>query len=593
MDREIALEPNWILWPDTPAGPNRDLVRLLSLTTGADWNLPATDFRVREAPASGERGGLALVDADALARRGLFSAREALFRGRRLVPFARPGGAVPLEAIALCANGAAPVVPATGADARDPTALLVAVAPDGDAVVRARRAVTGSEVWNTIPNPDGSPAPNSALAPSLAPPDPSPASSRASSAGTEGRILLIEYPPPAGSRWSRFWLLGAGWPAVRGSAGSPLVISPVTGGVGGLVPAREAARLLLRPTTFRWTPADGLVRREADRWLGPASSPVPILLVVLAGLAAAGWGLSEVARDRRDARADLAARAAFALPGAVLASPLLSSGFGPGFWPLSTALLLAGALGLATGFRRWWGASAELALLGALGTLAAGFAGPLHPWSGVLRDLPGAVSPERLGAMALYPAVAGAATRRGEGLLWFAVRLASVAAVAATVWVRPEIAFAPLLGLLAGQGVVGLATLPAAATLPAGLLRLRVGGLDWRPNGLVREWPPSPDVNLWWSPATLLSPPALLALFAVAFGGMTLAPYTIFRLRRTLQAPPSDLTGVERGGPGAAGLWAAAGLFAASLLTPEWMPGGLVAGVAALPLLLSSARATS
>ncbi len=554
MDREIALEPNWILWPPTPEStpanasetPNRDLVRLLSLTTGADWNLRATGFR-----AIPRDGGFLLLDRAELAARGLFAARARLLAGRRLVPLARPGGALPLEAIALCATGDDPVRPATDADLRSARTLLVALAPDGDAVVRARRAIAGSELWNA-----------------------------ARPAAGGGRILLVESPPPAGSRWSRFWTLGRGWPATG--------VSPVAGGVPGLLPARDAARLLTRPETFAWTPSERLLRREPDRWLAPAASALPILLVVLASLLASAWGLFEVARDRRDPRADLAARAAFALPAAILASPLLSASFGPGFWPLAAALLLAGALGVGALARRWWGRSAELGLVALLGLLATLFAGPFHPWSGVLRDLPGGVSPEALGAAALYAAVAGGATRRGEGLLWFAVRLGAVAAIALALRTRPETAVAPLLGLLAGEGLLTPVALPAAALLPPGLVRLSRAGVDWRPDGLVREWPAPPDVNLWSHAALLLSPPAVLFALACALGAMTLAPYAGFRLRRALAFP-----GSLRPNPGLAGLSAAAFLAAAGLLTPEWLSGALLAAAGALPLLLADARGAS
>ena len=523
MDREIVLEANWILWPHDPG--LGDLSRLLSLTTGVDWRLPDSLFRVRR-----EGGGFVLLQRAELDARGLFAARRDVLPGRRLIPFGRPSGAVSPSAIALTESGESAVRAATPEDLRDKNAVILATAPDGDAVVRARDT-------------------------------------------SLGRVILVEYPPRPGESWTRFWELGRGWREGQ---------SPVFRGVGGLIPAREVPRLLTRPESFAWTPSDRLLRREADRWLPVARVPWATWLVVLGALGAGLAFLVEVARDRRTARADTLGLFALGLPAAILLSVISGASIGPAFVPLNVgAAALALGLATVTVARVFWRArpGARLTVLATLGLLAATFASPVAPWSGALRDLPGGLSPETFGATALYAAVAVGSTRDTEGFLWAIPRGLVALATAYALLVAPEWAFVPLLGGLAGEGwtppPVGL----VALALPAGLARLR-GGLDWHAQGLHVARPDGPVVNLWLAFSWVLSVPTLVFAFAAAFAAMTAPRYVGYRVRRA-----SVLRGL-----GASVLRAAAGLALASVLTPALWPAVLIVAAGGVVILLGEAR---
>ena len=441
------------------------------------------------------------------------------------MPLSRPGGALAIQAIALTSDGADPVRGATEADLRDPRALIVAVTPTGEAIVRARHLTTG-------------------------------------------RVLLIET-PPAGRLWSRFYLYGEGWPPDA---------SPRFNGVPGLIPAREVPRLLTRPASFAWMPRAPLLYREADRWLAPARSGFATWGLVLLSLGAGGMALFELATERRRLGTSVAVWIALAFPAAVLLSPWLAAGFGPEFAPLAVFVILA-AFGLsAWALSRRGGERTALALISAIGVMAAGWAGPLHPWSGVLRDLPGGLSPEAAGAAALYAATGIAATRDGEGPLWALARVANLGGLIGLGFHAPPLAFTVPLGWAAGLSALPVTVWPAIAALPAGLARLLSGGIDFRPDDLARESPVIPVMNLWRAAAFFLSLPTLLFGFAVGFAALTSAPYAGYRLRRV------------RHGPGWATLVAAGGYAAACALSPELWPGALVLLAGGLPLFVADAR---
>jgi hypothetical protein len=87
---------------------------------------------------------------------------------------------------------------------------------------------------------------------------------------TQGRVLVVEYPPSGETFWSRAWLLNrTAWPN-----GLPeWVADPIP----GLVPAEHLGELLMRPQRFAWkTPPSHWL--GANRWLKSFQTIRPIWL---------------------------------------------------------------------------------------------------------------------------------------------------------------------------------------------------------------------------------------------------------------------------------------------------------------------------
>ncbi len=90
-----------------------------------------------------------------------------------------------------------------------------------------------------------------------------------------GRILVVEYPVPAGQNLSRYWTFGKGWPERR------LPIFSETG-LPGMVPARRVADWLIHPQTATWTQNNAGEWGGANRWRERAQSTGPVVLVIWA-----------------------------------------------------------------------------------------------------------------------------------------------------------------------------------------------------------------------------------------------------------------------------------------------------------------------
>lgn len=235
----------WVEWG--PEDPSPTGNRLLALLSGRYLSGEATDYAFRPVGAGRWRA----MNAESLRQRGYLAAKTQ--RLRRLVTvLSGHDGNVTTSTLALGVreNGEVRVV---SPDGKWPGAdLLVAEAVSWDEMAALEKRTTGP-------------------------------------------VMVVEYPVPAGQRWSRVWLRGKAWVDYP----EQLPIFDRTGRTPGLIPAHEVGKMLVEPEAVKW-------ETKPDRWTGANrwmeqvrtfGAPVRILWAVVA-IALSIWGVRLIADDR-------------------------------------------------------------------------------------------------------------------------------------------------------------------------------------------------------------------------------------------------------------------------------------------------------
>jgi hypothetical protein len=481
--RGLYVEDAWVRWPRAEGATGN---RLLSLLTGEDWRGDPADYRFTQSGRdTWQAGNLAR-----LKERGYLDAKipaAALVLG--------PGRS--RDVLLLAADEAAPVKPYGLEDKWPEGRLMVAQAGGWDDVAAIER-------------------------------------------GTQGRVLVLEYPPLEGDEVSRAWLRGNAWPQGRtnlaGTAVPALPEYKATGGIPGLIPAWEIGRLLTGSQEPKWVADPGPRWPGADRWVRYVRE-VGMGARALLGLAAFAlllWGVRLVSDERRSRSYFTGIFAlALAIPVIVLAGSLTRLG-GMAAWPVAFPVvgvaLGAIAAGLYFASRRWlplthrlWPVALAAALASAIGEADySALSGPLD-----LAPRPVAAEPMGLMLAGVLVLVAGA---RGERLA-MGIGLGVAAGVALT-GMAAGFALLPLLAVLAAhrrfRWWMGLALVPFTEGMQA-LLR---GGAVYREGGLLRVLSDRAAFDIAPVVRFLISPALLLGVLALGSAWVFSPAFATHQIRR-------------------------------------------------------------
>jgi hypothetical protein len=350
-----------------------------------------------------------------------------------------------------------------------------------------------------------------------------------------GKALVVEYPPPPGRRWSHYWLRGRDWPRLLPTLSSV--------GVPGLVPAREAGNLLLRPDRFVWREDDTGNWGGANRWLVFLGYVTPLTISIAAFVAAifAGFACYLVSTEERAPFAAFVLRCLILAPAAFLLSGNVTRVAGQGgylLWLLCSFLglvLVAGAAGPLV--RKIVPHSQPLLPVFLVGLAATLFSPPLWTiYSNVLGLNPQPVSPEAAGAVFGYLVGVlafgrGSWLMRGVGLAVFGFGFLQPAWWVNGIW---PFAILPLVALIVGEGYFRRWMLAALAVIPLADLRLAQHGFVWAPGDLFPNAASREAVNLARYLEFLLSPIVFGSLALALVVGMFSERYLFHELRRTL-----------------------------------------------------------
>ena len=516
----------WIRWPVDQAGLNN---RILSLACGVDLQAEGADMGFRLLP-----GG------DRISRNGARLAARGFFEARR-----RYLGEVRTSAV-LGENGTV-----------SPSVLILAL-DSPETQIRPRRlpevagkgglVVAEANSWDDVDR---------------------------IARGVSGRTLVVEYPPDGTDGWSRYWKRGP-WPV-----GAPTERNL---GIPGLVRARRALALLVRPETFEWQTTDVGHWGGANRWLehGHGIGEDVLLLWAVLGALVLAWAFAQVMNeDRGPFVSELLVLVALSPAALVLGGSLARFG-GLEAWPIWLSLawvaLYGGVRLLNLLFRTTLPEAHPLLPVCLVGLLTLTLFDPL--WS----DLSGRfgridvdVSGPALGACLAY-LTGSAAFARGR---WFGRGLVLAALVYGVVahpwWVAGHSAFVvlPAVAWAASEGLFRPPLLFVCALLPSGLWRMAHEGVVWGVGDLRAFADEARATNLWLDAAFLISPLWVGTLIFLATLGLVGNRFLAYRLGRLLRHDPR-LRAIP---------WAAAATLALSVTEPLALPAAPVVGLGGLLVL--------
>lgn len=478
----------WTLWPpeDGVGGSNR----MLSLLTGIDW-AGGSDGLV-----FGLKDGRYVTPAlKKLRSIGYFTARDRIVPGRSIAVASAEGFAPPI-ALFLALDGRSPQVIPLSTKQEWPAGVAFAEVDSWDAVA----AITHK-------------------------------------AG--GRVMVVEYPPPAGQRWSRYWLRGEGW-STRLPAWSPW-------SVPGLIPASQTGNLLLHPNRFAWADNDAGNWGGASLWLSFVNYTSPLTLAILGFLTAffAGCTIYLISIEERSRLASTVLKYLTLLPASILLAGRVTAAFGPsGFviWLLGCFLVLvvtAQVLGVAVG--KAFPGTHEMFAMMIVGFTATAASAPLWSlYSNVLGANPLPLSPEAAGALFGY-LVGVCALGRGAGpARWIGRILAALTFAWGLAfnpwWVAGQWPFVllPLIALFIGERLFRLWMLPIFFLLPLVDGRFVRYGMVWAPGNLYPSYGQSAAVNLARHAEFFISHGFLGTLIITGGLSIFVERYLFHEMRRTL-----------------------------------------------------------
>jgi hypothetical protein len=478
----------WIQWP--PANGNGEN-RLLSLTTGVDWLGEADDFTFRplQPPSKWIAENYAAIRA-----RGHFDAQRDYLGRSKLIAIWGQDGQVHRAILGLCLQ------PGTdNVEVFDPNGPL----PTGGVLVFEARD------WNDV---------------------------AAISKKVGGPTMVIEFPPAPGSRLTHAWFYG------RWQAGLPTMADV---GVPGLIPARRALELLIRPADAKWEAEDLGPYGDARRWLEHVrfSGPTAIGIVAFLGAYIIGCAVYYILKEERAPIACWMLRAFYLCPSALVLGGQLTHWLGIANWMFAMAAAIALTL-------IWWGVVV---------VLTRRFAPSAHPlwrdsmaglvlmaatppsWSFLNPVLFGGVRPlsgEAAGALLMY--LTGAlCLGEASALARWASRVLCVALVAWGValnpwWVsgEPGMVLLPLVALLACEGKLGWPAIAALAVVADPTFRAIRHGLTYAPGGLLPTYGAREALNVAQHLAFVISIPLVLFVGSVAMLGSAGDRFLFHKMRR-------------------------------------------------------------
>ena len=513
----------WIRWPADQAGLNN---RILSLACGVDLQAESADMGFRLLP-----GGARLSrNGGRLAARGFFEARET-YRGDLLtsVVLGENGTVSPGVLLLALTSPEETLRPRTLSEVAGKGGLVVAEANGWDDVDRIAR-------------------------------------------GVGGRSLVVEYPPDGTDGWSRFWKRGP-WPV-----GAPTERDL---GVPGLIRARRALALLLRPETFEWQTTDVGHWGGANRWLehGHGVGEDVLLVWFLTAALVFAWAFAQVMNEDRgpfvsEVLVVLAlSPAAFGLAGGIARLGGLEG------WPLWISLATLALYGVARllsyVLRQTHPEAHPLLPACLLGLLVMTFFDPLwSDLSGRFGRLDVEMPSLALGAFVAY-LTGAAAFARGRGFgraLIFGVLV--LGATAHPWWIdgHPAFLVLPAVAWAASEGLFRPALLLVVACLPTGLYRMVKEGVAWNPGDLPFFADQAGATNLWRDAVFLISPLWVGTLLFLATLGLVGNRFLAYRLGRLLRHDPR-----LRALP-----WVAAATLALGVTEPLAVPAAPIVGFGAL-----------
>lgn len=486
VDERAIVHGEWILWPAATDGN-----RLLSLLSGLDWQGTGHELEFTAGP-----GGSLSTDFKGLSATGYFTARARIV-DRPTVALESHGQSAGPLAMLLSLDGHSPapeIVPLGGKWPSD--ALVVAQANTWDQVAEiVQRA--------------------------------------------RGRVLVIEYPPPAGKRWSQAWLQGANWP--RGLATWSAFDVP------GLIPASEVGNLLLHPDTFDWRPNDTANRGGANRWIAFVSYASPLTLSILgfSSIFFAGCAVYLISKEDHARVAGTVLKYLLLLPATVIMAGSLTRQLGYDgviLWLAGTyGVLVFASLVLGGIFRQAFPRAHPLLGISLVGFMATVASSPLWSmYSNVLNPNVLPIAPEAAGAVVGYLTAICAFSRGAGSAAWMARGLAVLTlawgVAVPTWWVSGQWPFAllPLVALIAGEGWFRLWMLPVFAAAPAlntGALR---HGFVWAPGNLYSNLSQLGGINLARDAEFFTSFGFVSAALIVGALALFVEKYFFHEIRRTL-----------------------------------------------------------
>jgi hypothetical protein len=481
----------WILWP--PNEHTGASNRPLSLLTGLDWAGTGNElvFGIRD------RRYVSAAFSK-LQKKGYFIARQTVV-DRPSMAAANPSGVTPAVALLLAMDGRGPQVNPLSLYDRWPKRGIAFAEADG---------------WESV-------------------------AAIVFKAG--GRVLVIEYPPPAGRRWSRFWTRGQGWRS------SQLPVWPKWQ-IPGLIPASQAGNLLLNQKKFDWVPNDSGNWGGAGKWLEFIATAGPLVVASFGFLIAffAGCAVYLISIEERAHFAGITVKYLALTPAAILLAGRITGSVGVSFATLALLLAFAAvilsSLILGILLRHAFPASHQMLAVAVVGFVAAAASPPLWgAYSNVLVSNVLPVSPEAVGACFAY-LTAACAFSRGPDLARWIGRILALIALAWAVsgyawWVADQwvLATLPILAVLVGEKLFRTWMLAILALLPLADGSVIRHGIVWAPGDLFVKLNHRNSLNLARHAEFFSSYAFLVTLFLS--GGIALFVERLFfqEIRRTLR----------------------------------------------------------
>ncbi len=547
VDPLTYWQPQWILWP--PAGNPVAGGRLLSVLSGRDWRGRPDDYRFSATPG---RIGWRASGFDKLVASGYFVSKRDNLGSTETRLLMGLHGAVTPNALRLALNSTGPeVFPCTLADKHWQEGNLM---------------VGEASSWDEVAEVEHS---------------------------TDGRVLVVEYPPREDAPWTRYWLRGSGWKqSGLIQANSEHAVSPTDPEVGvpGLIPARSLGRLLLRPGQFQRAVLTPNSFAGANRYLSLSHRTgwlLSILTVVLIG-AVLTWCAGLAAHERTSLVAPKLLTAVLLSPSIIVLAGNLTRWGGPDAWAVWVSLsgfaLLMVLAGMQAAQRRIAPRGHPLMSVSLVTLTTLGLGDPkwglLSPLFAGRLDL---LSYTAFGAFSCS-AIGLVASVRGCGSRWVWGMRLGIGALLAIGWTlqpwwgldRSALLFSGVAAILIGEQMMDARWLVVFALWPFSVYRCLVFGVAWAPMGLLSTLKTAGALNsaryieFLMAPAAWVS--AMVAVWCFVFG----SKFLVHQFKRLIDTDPRR-NALSFGG-------AAAGAF--SVLNPEFLPAALTSLVAALAFLL-------
>ncbi len=487
---EAYWKPEWVLWP-----PTLDVSqggRLCSVASGANW--------------VGETAFLGSSNHAELSHRGFFDLRSKLLGPIRTDVLLNSKGGASSNALFLALNRDVAKVKPYWADEAWPTeSLMVAEAASWDDVHLFEKATTG-------------------------------------------RVLVVEYPPQAEIPWTRYWMMGQGWPEgsptiARSRPGlADVAVVPLSKGsiVPGLIQATQLIPLTMRPDEFRWASV-GLANWPGANQLLSLNHTIGrwfcgfwMLLVALAVV----WGTILVVNERTSRAMPMAFATVLISPAAVSFSGILHRNLGLTAWPVwclvafSALLASSGLLYLLQ--KKVLPKSHPLASLFFVGFLTMCLGNPV--WGFLSPELGGRVWPvSPIAIAALFGYLLGfyaCIYEYGSWSVWVgrAVCLIPLAVTfISNPWWKADLfatCIIPLAAILIAERRVGWRQLSLGIVVSAGLLPWSHFHFGWAPAGLIFRGQDYGAINAYEYVEFLLSPSFFV--FVMFATGITIFGFRFF-----------------------------------------------------------------